>query len=103
MTAIAIPVFTAQLEKSREATDLSNIRAAYAEVSANGLLNDSATDISQDVDLVQQQSGWQSTGDLKIGEIDVSDLTVVKGGKVTVKWVPTAGETEAHVDIEMNT
>ena len=34
LTAIAIPVFTSQLEKSREATDLSNIRAAYAEISA---------------------------------------------------------------------
>lgn len=34
LTAIAIPVFTNQLEKSREATDLSNARAAYAEVTA---------------------------------------------------------------------
>ena len=33
LTAIAIPVFTTQLEKSREATDASNIRAAYAEIS----------------------------------------------------------------------
>ena len=31
MTAIAIPVFTTQLERSREATDMSNLRAAYAE------------------------------------------------------------------------
>ena len=31
LTAIAIPVFTQQLEKSREATDLSNIRSIYAE------------------------------------------------------------------------
>ena len=29
--AISIPIFTTQLEKSREATDLANIRAAYAE------------------------------------------------------------------------
>ena len=31
LVAIAIPVFTTQLERSREATDLANIRAAYAE------------------------------------------------------------------------
>ena len=31
LVAIAIPVFTTQLEKSREATDLSNIRNIYAE------------------------------------------------------------------------
>ena len=31
LVAIAIPIFTTQLEKSRESVDLSNIRAAYAE------------------------------------------------------------------------
>ena len=34
LTAIAIPVFSAQLEKSREATDVANIRSAYAEAMA---------------------------------------------------------------------
>ena len=34
LTAIAIPVFTAQLEKSRDAVSISNIRSAYAEASA---------------------------------------------------------------------
>ena len=32
LVAIAIPVFTTQLEKSREATDMANVRSAYAEV-----------------------------------------------------------------------
>lgn len=31
LVAIAIPIFTAQLEKSRDAVTLSNVRAAYAE------------------------------------------------------------------------
>lgn len=31
LVAIAIPIFTTQLEKSREGTDLSNIRSVYAE------------------------------------------------------------------------
>ena len=31
LIAIAIPVFASQLEKSREATDLANVRAAYAQ------------------------------------------------------------------------
>ena len=35
LVAIMIPVFQNQLEKSREATDISNVRAAYAEVSEN--------------------------------------------------------------------
>ena len=30
LTAVAIPIFTSQLEKSREATDIANLRAAKA-------------------------------------------------------------------------
>ena len=37
LVAISIPIFTAQLEKSRAATDAANIRSAYAEVTANYL------------------------------------------------------------------
>ena len=37
LVAIAIPIFTAQLEKSRDATSISNIRAAYAEAQASYL------------------------------------------------------------------
>lgn len=40
LVAIAIPIFTTQLEKSREATDEANIRAAYAEVTAAALSED---------------------------------------------------------------
>ena len=32
LVAIAIPVFTSQLEKSRDAVSMSNIRAGYAEI-----------------------------------------------------------------------
>ena len=39
LVAIAIPVFTTQLERSREATDLANIRAAYAEAMTDYLAN----------------------------------------------------------------
>lgn len=31
LVAISIPIFTSQLEKSRDAVSISNIRAAYAE------------------------------------------------------------------------
>ena len=33
LTAIAIPVFTSQLEKSKESTDQANIRSAYLPIS----------------------------------------------------------------------
>ena len=37
LVAISIPIFTAQLEKAREATDVANLRAAYAEGTAEVL------------------------------------------------------------------
>ena len=42
LTAIAIPVFTTQLEKSREAADLANIRSAYAEAMAAAVAGEQA-------------------------------------------------------------
>lgn len=57
LVAIAIPVFTNQLEKSREATDLANVRAAYAEIVTKYLENDQASTIS--VKANQKQSYWQ--------------------------------------------
>ncbi|MGO4997568.1 hypothetical protein ACTQ1N_11855 [Porcincola sp. LCP21S3_C12] len=41
--AISIPIFTAQLEKSRDAVTESNVRAAYAEAQAAWLTGDSDT------------------------------------------------------------
>ncbi len=40
LVAIAIPVFSTQLERLREATDLANIRSAYAEVMVAALNNE---------------------------------------------------------------
>ena len=60
LVAVAIPVFGSQLEKSREAADLANVRAAYAKVltEANmGIYNEPVT-----VNLKQKQSDWQSAG-----------------------------------------
>lgn len=41
LVAISIPIFTAQLEKAREATDMANIRSAYAECSTAVLTGES--------------------------------------------------------------
>ena len=43
LVAISIPIFTSQLEKSKAAADAANIRAGYAEVSSQIILNDTAT------------------------------------------------------------
>ena len=71
LVAVAIPVFGSQLEKSREAADLANVRAAYAKVltEANmGIYNEPVT-----VKLKQKQYGWQNqpfSKGRRYGELD---------------------------------
>ena len=67
LIAIAIPVFSSQLEKTREATDLTNVRSAYAQVSTEALLGNS--EITVTVDLTQKQADWQSWDPVDIGGI----------------------------------
>ena len=69
LVAISIPVFTSQLEKSREAVDLANIRAAYAECAA-AVLTDDTHDYGQSVTIEQKEDGW------KIDASDVAGLNV---------------------------
>ena len=59
LVAIAIPVFTNQLEKSRESTDIANVRSAYATVIAAYLV-DGKTPSSITVSAKQTVSGWQT-------------------------------------------
>ena len=61
LVAIAIPVFTSQLEKSREATDIANVRSAYATVVASYLV-DGTTPTPISVDAKQTVTGWQTDG-----------------------------------------
>lgn len=61
LVAIAIPVFTTQLEKSREATDMSNLRAAYAEVMAEYLSNGATGNPEATVTARQTVDEWQNT------------------------------------------
>lgn len=45
LVAIGIPIFTSQLEKSREATDAANIRVQYAQVMAEAITVDGNVNI----------------------------------------------------------
>jgi type IV pilus assembly protein PilA len=74
LVAIAIPIFTAQLEKAREATDAANIRAAYAEVSADALV-DGNTTANETVNATQTSKNWainNGGATTSIGNIEVS-------------------------------
>ena len=95
LVAIAIPIFSGQLEKAREATDAANIRAAYANVSAKYLANGNAT--SEVVNLVQTTSGWSS--DINIGNVTPTgtpqaggnaNVSVDANGNVTIAFSSAA-------------
>ena len=88
LVAVAIPVFGNQLEKSREAADLANVRAAYAEVLTEA--NMGIYDKVVTVNLKQKQYDWQSADVITIGGISHS----VKEGD-TANWIgkPGAGGT----------
>ena len=89
LVAISIPVFASQTEKSREATDLSNVRAAYAEVMTEAITENMEYQ-EKTVPLKQKQDDWQSADSVTIGGI-----THAKGEGDTDHWkgIPRAGGT----------
>ena len=83
LVAIAIPVFTSQLEKSREATDLANFRSAYAECAAEVLTVDTETYtcVYKAVAPKQTTAGWVTSPLPDIGSVKSADIpTTVKTG-----------------------
>ena len=79
LISVAVPVLSSQLERSREAVDLANVRSAYAQVSTEALLG--KTDVTVTVNLKQKQAGWQSANPVNIGGIVHS-----KGNGNTDNW-----------------
>ena len=67
LISVAVPVLSSQLERSREAVDLANVRSAYAQVSTEALLGN--TGVTVTVKLKQKQAGWQSADPVNIGGI----------------------------------
>ena len=112
LVAVSIPIFTSQLEKAREATDLANLRAAYAECSTSVLTGESSSSkvkatadgkgYYETIDVNQKKSGW--TGDnknAKIGDTvvtgimasdDVTQMTVTVKDDGTVTLADGAGK-----------
>lgn len=98
LVAIAIPMLASQLEKSREATDLANVRSAYAQVSAAAILGDTTTTVT--VDLKQREADWQSVDPVNIGGIvhsrEQADTdnwkgTATPGGSCVVSYNESCG------------
>ena len=93
LVAISIPIFTSQLEKSREATDAANARAAYAEAQVASLDNDgnggTATTAvtTQATDFTYGKIGNPKIGDKTLSTLFTAEgtytISVDKDGKVT--------------------
>ena len=93
LVAIAIPVFTTQLEKSREATDLANVRSAYAALVTGWLDTGSADSVT--VTAQQKVSGWQN---------NAGYLEIMSGGEISSVTVPvhTTGNYTVVIDASGN-
>ena len=94
LVAIAIPVFSSQLEKSRESTDVSNVRSAAAEVVATYLSEGSAKDVS--VTAKQKDAGWLIGSDAAVvmQQIDGKETpTSIPSDKVAPSGKYTVGVT----------
>ena len=96
LVAIAIPVFTSQLERSKESTDAANLRAAYA-VAAAAVLEPSNTDtISAGPVTLQNSGNWDHVKGTKIATLTFDEsgteiptkgplyVNVTTDGKVTI-------------------
>ena len=116
LVAIAIPTFTTQLEKAREATDAANIRSAYSEVIAAALLeepvvsnnktaagltvekdtNGNITKYSKTVKLGQKQALWGS-GTPVIGDIESTQITGIVASAVPAEVTVTFQQSDGKV------
>lgn len=82
LVAVSVPIFNSQLEKSREATDLANVRSAYAQVMTEAISKDGLPDPVA-VFLKQTQDGWQTKLPITIGGVTYN------GGAGSTNWVGT--------------
>jgi len=101
LVAIAIPVFTNQLEKSRESTDLANVRSAYAEIMTQYLEDGSAHTMT--VTAQQKVADWQTSPQPGLTtQINGSESTLTFSAKTTGSYtvaltVGTSGEVSVSV------
>lgn len=81
LVSISIPVFSKQLERSREAVDLSNVRADYSDIMTDVLTEDTAN-MSRVVKLKQKKDYWQSAD-----PVTIAGVTHYNAEGDTVHWI----------------
>ena len=98
LIAIAIPIFTAQLERAHESTDAANLRSAYATASAVMLTDTSTAEgVSAGPVAITQTEDWEYLGDELIGTVKVNTsptsgdayVNVSKAGVISITDEPS--------------
>ena len=125
LVAIGIPIFTSQLERSREAVDLSEVRSAYAEVMMAAITGDTTAYYTKDTTqliynseknvysitvqpLKQKQEGWQTPLPITIGGVSSNaGETYWKGnpgpaGSCVITYHPPVNGNTEYVSFEWN-
>ena len=78
LVAIAIPTFTGSLNKARVAADEANVRAAYAQITAEYLSDPTASPLPS-----SNTSAMQASGSLAIPGVSPNPVTWTQGKTVT--------------------
>lgn len=71
LVAIAIPVFSSQLESSKQATDLANIRSAYAAAAGDALTNNGEDGVAE-TGLMKHTGPFTRISEAQIGDLDLT-------------------------------
>ena len=101
LVAVSIPVFSSQLEKSREVTDAANIRSQYSEIMVEALSEgkDVNTDGSRKIPLEQKQNNWQNdTFKNSLEGIATVEGTPKAGGNAWVSFEAENSKVTIHFD-----
>ena len=105
LVAVAIPVFTAQLEKARQATDVANLRSAYAEAVA-GYLGTGSEASSPEYKVQHTAGSFDNTAIAGLpseltGATGFSNVGAGKGKSFTVK-VAESSTDASKLDVTIN-
>lgn len=92
LIAIAIPTFSSQLEKAREASDQANIRSAYAIAQASTLL-EKYPDGTALPTTGTVTSPWYLNKDGSVASAATNAYAIQAKGPVSVSTVPISGST----------
>ena len=84
LVAISIPIFTAQLEKSREAVDAANLRDAYAQITT-AILTEEVDLSANNTSKITYNNGTAATGDAAY----VPPTATVTATQQVAKWSKT--------------